>query len=110
MPYEQIQGEIMTMNVETDSGFSGVSTDYDGAQSQTFQVRWIYPGGISGRDWHGLNNNDEIDNIAASETSNQEKINNINGIVYAHIRELLTNDGWDAFNDEYGSTCVTIYM
>lgn len=50
MPYEQIQGEIMTMNVETDSGFSGVSTDYDGAQSQTFQVRWIYPGGLSGRD------------------------------------------------------------
>lgn len=109
MPYEQIQGEIMTMNVETDSGFSGVSTDYVGAQSQTFQVRWIYPGGISGRDWHGLNN-DEIDNIAASETSNQEKINKINGIVYAHIRELLTYDGWDAFNDEYGPTCVTINM
>lgn len=109
MPYEQIQGEIMTMSAETDSGFSGISTDYEGAQSQTFQVRWIYPGGISSKDWHGVNDNGEIDSIAAGETSNQAKINEINGIVYAHIRDLLTTGGWDIFYDEY-ETCVTIAM
>ena len=110
MTYEQIEGEIMTMSVETDSGFSGISTDYEGAQSQTFQVRWIYPGGITSKDWHGLDDNGEITSIAAQEVSNQEKSNKINGIVYAHIKDLLTIHGWDEFHDEYGSSCVTIAM
>lgn len=110
MPYEEIQGEIMTMSAEVNSGISGVSTDYEDAQSQTFQVRWIYPGGISGMDWVNLNNSGAIDNIVAQETSNQEKINSINGIVYNYIRELLTVDGWDEFHDKYGKSCVSIAM
>ena len=46
MPYEEIQGEIMTMANNVDLGLSGTSTDYEGAQSQTFRVRWIIQGGF----------------------------------------------------------------
>ena len=110
MPYEEIQGEIMTMSAEVDSGISGISTDYDEAQNHAFQVRWVYPGGISGKDWHGLNDSHTIDNIVAREISNDEKINSINGEVYNHIKELLTTHGWDDFYDEYGGSCVSIAM
>ena len=110
MPYEEINGEIMVMSNDAEPGLSGTSTDYEGAQSQTFEVRWVYPGGIINLDWNVLNGNNQITDIA-EETSlpRETKINNINGIVYSHVRDLLTIEGWDDFYDVYGG-CVTIRM
>lgn len=109
MPYEEIQGEIMTMANNVDLGLSGTSTDYEGAQSQTFHVRWSYPGGISGTSWSGLNDSAEITSIANGSDTNEGKINSINGIIYAHVRTLLTEGGWDAFYASHAS-CITISM
>ena len=108
MPYEEIQGEIMTMANNVDLGLSGTSTDYEGAQSQTFRVRWIYPGGISGGNWSGINEQ-SINAIAGSSESDKNKINSINEIVYNYVKTLLTTDGWDAFYDTYGG-CIDIHM
>ena len=109
MPYEEIQGEVVAMANDTELGLSGTSTDYVGAQSQTFEVRWNYPGGIVNIDWNGLNDSNQIDDIATGSDSRETKINNINGQVYGHVRELLTIEGWDPFYDKY-SSCVTIRM
>lgn len=109
MPYEEIQGEIMTMANNVDLGLSGTSTDYEEAQSHTFRVRWSYPGGISGTSWSGLNNSDEITNIANGVDTNEGKINSINGIIYDHVRTLLTTGGWDEFYAMH-KNCITISM
>lgn len=108
MPYEEIQGEIMTMANNVDLGLSGTSTDYEGAQSQTFLVKWHYPGGISGINWSEINEQ-SIDDIAGSSESDKNKINSINGIVYNYVKTLLTTEGWDAFYDTYGG-CIEIRM
>ena len=110
MPYEEINGEIMVMSNDAEPGLSGTSTDFEGAQSQTFEVRWVYPGGIISLDWSALNDNGQITNIVEDNSLSREtKINNINGIVYSHVRNLLTTEGWDDFYDIYGG-CVTIRM
>lgn len=110
MPYEEINGEIMVMSNDAEPGLSGTSTDYEGAQSQTFEVRWVYPGGIINLGWNALDDNDQITSIAGDNSLSREtKINNINGIVYSHVRNLLTTEGWDNFYDNYGG-CVTIRM
>ena len=110
MPYEEINGEIMVMSNDAEPGLSGTSTDYEGAQSQTFEVRWLYPGGIINLGWNALDDNDQITSIAGDNSLSREtKINNINGIVYSHVRNLLTTEGWDDFYDNYG-VCVTIRM
>lgn len=109
MPYEEIQGEVVTMANDTELGLSGTSTDYKGAQSQTFEVRWNYPGGIANKDWDGINDSNQITKIAESSASRETKINEINGQVYGHVRELLTTHGWDPFYDSYKS-CITIRM
>lgn len=81
MPYEEINGEIMVMSNDAEPGLSGTSTDYNGADSHTFEVRWVYPGGISSIDWHGLNENYQITNIAEDTGIAREvKINSINGL------------------------------
>ena len=110
MPYEEINGEIMVMSNDAEPGLSGTSTEYDGADSHTFEVRWVYPGGIINFNWHGLNDNYQITNIADDTgIQREEKINSINGIVYGHVKDLLTIEGWDYFYDHY-SECVTIRM
>ena len=109
MPYEEIQGEVVAMANDTELGLSGTSTDYEGAESQTFEVRWNYPGGIVNINWDGLDDNNQITNIAESSDARETKINNINGYVYGHVRDLLTIDGWDPFYDTYGN-CITIKM
>ena len=109
MPYEEIQGEVVAMANDTELGLSGTSTDYVGAQSQTFEVRWNYPGGIVSMNWDGLNDSNQITKIAESSASRETKINEINGQVYGHVRELLTTHGWDSFYDSYES-CITIRM
>ena len=109
MPYEEIQGEVVTMANDTELGLSGTSTDYEGAQSQTFEVRWSYPAGIANINWDGLDENYQITSIAESSDSREHKINEINGQVYGHVRELLTTEGWDLFYDKYVS-CITIRM
>lgn len=110
MPYEEINGEIMVMSNDAEPGLSGTSTDYNGADSHTFEVRWVYPGGISNLNWHALDDNYQITNIAENTgIAREEKINSINGIVYGHVRDLLTIEGWDDFYDHY-SECVTIRM
>lgn len=110
MPYEEINGEIMVMSNDAEPGLSGTSTDYEGAQSQTFEVRWFYPGGIINLGWNALDDNGQITSIAGDNSLSREiKINNINGIVYSHVRNLLTTEGWDDFYDHYYE-CVTIRM
>ena len=109
MPYEEIQGEVVAMANDTELGLSGTSTDYEGAQSQTFEVRWNYPGGIVDISWDGINNDNQITDIADSSASRETKINEINGEVYGHVRVLLTTEGWDSFYDNYVS-CITIRM
>ena len=109
MPYEEIQGEVVAMANDTELGLSGTSTDYEGAESHTFEVRWSYPAGIANKNWDGLNNNDQITNIAESSDARETKINEINGEVYGHVRVLLTTEGWDLFYDNYES-CITIRM
>lgn len=109
MPYEEIQGEVVTMANDTELGLSGTSTDYEDAQSHTFEVRWSYPAGIANKNWDGLNDNNQITDIAGSSDSREAKINEINGQVYGHVRELLTTAGWDLFYDKYES-CITIRM
>lgn len=109
MPYEEIQGEVVTMANDTELGLSGTSTEYDGAQSKTFEVRWNYPGGIVSINWDGLDDNKQITDIAESSDARETKINNINGHVYGHVRDLLTIHGWDTFYDTYGN-CITIKM
>lgn len=58
MPYEEIQGEVVTMSENSDVGFSGQSTDWPGAQQAFVKVYWTSTGGITNSgNWADFNSN-----------------------------------------------------
>lgn len=112
MPYEEIQGEVVTMSDNLEAGFSGESTDWNGADQTFVKVYWTSTGGIiNSGDWADFNdNNSIIDAIKNSDLSVAEKREEINSIIYPQVTALLNSqdeDAWGTFRNHYWS-CVTV--
>lgn len=122
MQYEEIQGEIITMSNEVESGISGNSTDWDGALNKAIEVRWTYPGGISsmnnatyGDIWGG-EIGDQIDVLINQYESGALNVasfrTQVNEIVYKRVTQLLNYGSeaeisWNEWKDTY-ENCVTV--
>lgn len=122
MQYEEIQGEIITMSNEVESGISGNSTDWDGALNKAIEVRWTYPGGISsmynaayGDIWGGEIGG-QIDVLIKQYESGELNVapfrTQVNEIVYKRVTQLLNYGSeaeisWNEWKDTY-ENCVTV--
>ena len=122
MPYEEIQGEVVTMSDNLEAGFSGESTDWDGALNRAIEVRWTYPGGISslynapyGDIWGGEIGS-RIDELISSYDSGALDASSfrtqVNQIVYQRVTQLLNqgddvSPSWNGWKESYES-CVTV--
>ena len=112
MPYEEIQGEVVTMSDNLEAGFSGESTDWDGADQTFVKVYWTSTGGIiNSSNWADFNDNNRIiEAINNPDLSVEEKREEINSIIYPQVTALLNShdeDAWGAFRNQYWS-CVTV--
>ena len=123
MPYEEIQGEIMTMSYnDAEPGVSGVSTETPGALNKSVEVRWVYPGGISGLNnatygdiWGGQIGSLVQEVINQYETGSLDIASfrtQVNSIVYSRVTGLLNqgadvDPSWNEWKETYVS-CVTI--
>lgn len=110
MPYEEIQGEIMTMANNEDLGFSGDSTDFPGEHQTYIRVFWNSISGITGLGNWGPFNTEQIKEVLASELNNEEKRIKVNQLLYPQVTELLNSsdeDAWGSFRNSYAN-CVSV--
>lgn len=120
MSYEAVQGEIITMSNDIETGVSGVSTEAPGAANKTIEVRWRYPGGISGLmdttrfdEWGGLGEqiSPYINQYETNQIDKQTFINNVNTIIYNRVSQLLQpgyeNPSWNEWSAPFNS-CISI--
>lgn len=112
MPYEEINGEVVTMADNNDIGFSGESTDFPGEHQTYIKVYWNSISGITRwGNWAGFNNNEEITTILNDTSlSDAEKKTNINEAIYPQVTALLNSEeenAWGSFYNTYEG-CVTV--
>lgn len=110
MPYEEIQGEIMTMANNEDLGFSGDSTDFPGDHQTYVRVFWNSISGITGLGNWGPFDTEQIEDVLKSELSNEEKRVKVNQILYPQVTDLLNStdiDKWGSFRNDYVN-CVSV--
>lgn len=113
MPYEEINGEVVTMSNTEDLGFSGESTDFPGEHQTYVKVYWNSISGITRKgNWFNFNQNDEITTILQNTTlSESDKELQINQAIYPQVTILLndTTDptAWGNFRKNYDG-CVTV--
>ncbi len=112
MPYEEINGEVVTMALNDDIGFSGESTDFPGEHQTYIKVYWNSTNGITRMgDWAEFNNDEEITTILGnSSLSDEDKKTQINEIIYHQVTALLNSideDAWGSFRNHYYG-CVTV--
>lgn len=110
MPYEEIQGEIMTMANNEDLGFSGDSTDFPGGHQTYVRVFWNSISGITRSNNWGPFNTEQINEVLASELNNEEKRIRVNALLYPQVTELLNSsdeDAWGSFRNSYAN-CVSV--
>lgn len=112
MPYEEINGEVVTMADNNDIGFSGESTDFPGADQTYIKVYWNSISGITrSLNWAGFNNSGEITAILDNASlTDEDKKTKINEVIYPQVTELLNStdkDAWGSFYNSYKG-CVTV--
>lgn len=112
MPYEEINGEVVTMADNNDIGFSGESTDFPGADQTFIKVYWNSISGITRKgNWAEFDNNGEITAILNNTSlSDVEKKTNINAAIYPQVTALLNSEeetAWGSFYNSYEG-CVTV--
>ena len=112
MPYEEINGEVVTMALNDDIGFSGESTDFPGEHQTYIKVYWNSTSGITRMgSWAGFNNDEKITTILGdSSLSDEEKKTEINKVIYPQVTALLNStdrDAWGSFRNQYYG-CVTV--
>ena len=112
MPYEEINGEVVTMALNDDIGFSGESTDFPGEHQTYIKVYWNSTSGITREGgWAEFNNKGEITAILDNTVlSDEEKKTEINKVIYPQVTALLNStdkDAWGSFRNEYYG-CVTV--
>lgn len=123
MPYEDIQGEIVTMSNEVDSGISGNSTDWTGALNRAIEVRWKYPGGISSMNLNAYGDiwggeiGEKVDALIVQYEAGTLSVNDfrtqVNILVYNRVTQLLSNDPEELTWNHWAGTyqpCVTIHQ
>ena len=112
MPYEEINGEVVTMALNDDIGFSGESTDFPGADQTFIKVYWNSISGITREgNWAEFDNNGEITDILNNTSlSDEEKKTDINEAIYPQVTALLNSEdetAWGSFYNHYEG-CVTV--
>ena len=112
MPYEEINGEVVTMALNDDIGFSGESTDFPGEHQTYIKVYWNSTSGITRMgNWAGFNNRGEITAILDNASlTDEDKKTEINKVIYPQVTELLNStdrDAWGSFRNHYYG-CVTV--
>ena len=112
MPYEEINGEVVTMALNDDIGFSGESTDFPGEHQTYIKVYWNSTSGITREgNWAEFDKNGVITAILDNTSfSDEEKKTKINEAIYPQVTALLNStdkDAWGSFRNEYYG-CVTV--
>lgn len=111
MAYEEIQGETMPILLNSDLGFSGNSTEWDGADQSYIKVYWTSTGGITNSgNWFEFNLEGEITSIINSTDDTETKKEKINAILYPRITMMLDSTDqteWGYFRNQY-RPCVTV--
>ena len=111
MPYEEIQGVTEPIVLNNDVGFSGNSTEWDGADQSYVKVYWTSTGGITNsNNWANFNYADEITVILESSNDVGTKKELINKVIYPQVTQLLNStdqDAWGSFRNHYYN-CVSV--